>query len=202
MISALEDKLAKKKAELTINETKETIAPKVHITRDANIFAKIEQDGDRKLYYTRLVTSFYTFKVHRDCKDKFWIAFRGMPDLNEIYHLNLFSLAEGDKFKGIFYGFQKLKNGINAYYMDSNLGQRTSFRVFKVYHIEFRFKRGSVFCRMDGLHSLIQKEKVETKYCKLLFELIEQLERKVYEFYNKKLPKGGMIGKWREKNLK
>ncbi|MBW6186786.1 DUF226 domain-containing protein, partial [Pseudomonas aeruginosa] len=72
----------------------------------------------------------------------------------------------------------------------------------KVYYIEFRFKNGSIFCYIVGISYSIRKEKVDTKYCKSLIKTLLNLEKQVYEFYNKKLPYEGIITRWIEKNQK
>ncbi|WP_445436381.1 DUF226 domain-containing protein [Candidatus Borreliella tachyglossi] len=208
MISVLEDKLQQKKTELILktlnkpNDTTELKKPIKNKRKKPNIFSKIEQDGDRKLYYTKMFISLATFGVNNKERNKFYISLKNWVGLNQINSFNLFSLKEGNKFKGIFYGFKKSKGGFKINYEDYITKELKSIRTFKAYHIEFRFKTGSVFCRINELSFLIHKEKIEKKYCNTLLEVFTILEKEVYAFYNKKLPEGGIISKWREKNLK
>lgn len=66
-------------------------------------------------------------------------------------------------------------------------------------NIEFRFKKESVCCYIKGISSLLKREKINIKYYKSLAEKLLKLEKKVYEFYNKILPDGGIITRWIEK---
>lgn len=61
----------------------------------------------------------------------------------------------------------------------------------KTYCIEFKFKKRNIYCYLRKTSYLLRKEKISTNYFKLLFEIIKNLERQIYEFYNKKLPNGG-----------
>ncbi|UPA09635.1 DUF226 domain-containing protein (plasmid) [Borrelia nietonii YOR] len=165
-----------------------------------HIFAKVEENNGRKIYHTKIMNDLYTFGVHRRQSSKFFIAFRGLFNKEKINTLNLFSIKENDKFLGIYYGYRKPVQNIITRYEENGVVKAYTFS--KVYYIEFRFKKGSVFCYIKGISRLIKKEKLETQYSKFLLELMVNLENQVYEFYNKKLPDGGFINKWIEKKLK
>ncbi|WP_430644664.1 DUF226 domain-containing protein [Borrelia puertoricensis] len=47
--------------------------------------------------------------------------------------------------------------------------------VFKAYYIEFRFKKGSIFCYIQGIYYLLKSEKLKTTYCKLTLEPFKSL---------------------------
>ncbi len=56
---------------------------------------------------------------------------------------HLYSIKEGDKFIGIFYGFRKpIKKAIIKYQLNGN---RKSYGFTRAYYMEVRFKTGSVF---------------------------------------------------------
>ncbi|ACH94209.1 DUF226 domain-containing protein [Borrelia duttonii] len=167
---------------------------------DKSIFIKIEENNSRKIYHTRIVMDFYTFGVNKTQKNKFFIAFRNLFSMEKIYEFNLFPLKEDDKFLGIFYGYRKPMQKIVTRYEENGVIKSSTFS--KIYYMEFRFKRGSVFCYIKGISRLIKKEKKETQYSQFLLELIVNLEKKVYKFYGKKLLEGGLITKWIEKNQK
>ncbi len=118
----------------------------------------------------------------------------------EIQEIRLYPIRKKDKFLGIFYGYRKpIKNVFVRYTVD---GVKKVYSFSKTYYIEFRFKTGSVFCYLKGMRLLIKKEKIDTPYNKALFDKLIDLEKHVYEFYNKKYPEQGLILKWILKNLK
>lgn len=47
---------------------------------------------------------------------------------------------------------------------------------------------------------ITKKRKKQTKYYKFTLENIKNMEKTVYEFYNKKIKEEGIINKWIEKN--
>ncbi|UPA11476.1 DUF226 domain-containing protein (plasmid) [Borrelia parkeri] len=168
--------------------------------RDKPIFIKIENKNNKTLYHTKIMNDFYVFGVNKNQKHKFFIAFRGLFDREKIHEFNLFSIKGDDKFLGIYYGYRKPVQNIITRYEEN--GIMKSYTFSKVYYIEFRFKKGSVFCYLKGISRLIRKERSQTQYGQFLLGLIVNLEKEVYEFYGKKLPKGGLITKWIEKNQK
>ncbi|WP_024653099.1 DUF226 domain-containing protein [Borrelia persica] len=164
------------------------------------MFAKIEVVDNRKIYHTKIINDLYAFGVHRRQSNKFFIAFRGLFNLEKINTFNLFSLKEDDKFLGIFYGYRKPIQNIVTKYEENGIIKAYTFS--KVCYIEFRFKKGSVFCYIKGISRLLKKEKTETQYSKFLCEMLTNLESQVYEFYGKKPSKRRIITEWIEKNQK
>ncbi|AHH05550.1 Putative cytosolic protein (plasmid) [Borrelia miyamotoi FR64b] len=116
---------------------------------------------------------------------------------------HLFSIRDcNDKFLGMFYGFRRLKKPIFFKYEDDDTKVIETIPIYKAYYIEFRFKKGSVFCYIKAIHALTKKEKLEKNYAQNLLERILNLENELYKFYNKKLLKEGMVIKWMKKNQK
>ncbi|WP_434757203.1 DUF226 domain-containing protein (plasmid) [Borrelia puertoricensis] len=164
------------------------------------LFIKIEEIEGRKIYHTKIMKDLYTFDVDKNQKDKFFISLRGLFNEEKAEYFRLFPIKEGDKFLGIYYGYRKpIKNAVRKY--EEN-GITKSVAFSKVYYIEFRFKKGSVFCYLRSFIYLLKKNKVHKRYYKTLIDMLTKLEREVYKFYEKKLPEGGLITKWIEKNLK
>ncbi|UPA16735.1 DUF226 domain-containing protein (plasmid) [Borrelia coriaceae] len=164
------------------------------------IFVKIEAIDNRMLYHTKIMMDFYSFGVDRKQEHKFFIAFRELLDKSKIDWFSLFALKGGDKFLGIFYGYRKPIKNVVRRYEENGVIKTISFS--KVYYIEFRFKKGSVFCYVKGIAYLLRKEKSHKKYYNSLVQIMSNLEKQVHEFYGKKLPIGGLINKWIEKNRK
>ncbi|AHH04355.1 Putative cytosolic protein (plasmid) [Borrelia nietonii YOR] len=167
--------------------------------RNKTIFVKIEEINNRKIYHTKVMTDFYAFGINKK-KNRFFILLRKLFNRDKINEFHLFSLKDDDKFLGIYYGYRKPIKNIITRYEENGIIKTISFS--KVYYIEFRFKKGSVFCYLRGISYLLRKEKSHKKYCESLVERIINLEKQVYEFYGKKLPDGGFINKWIEKNLR
>lgn len=63
-------------------------------------------------------------------------------------------------------------------------------------------RRAVFFCYFKGLYRLLDKERMNNHYNKVLFSMFTDLEQKVYEFYGKKYPEQGLLTKWILKNLK
>ncbi|UPA11057.1 MULTISPECIES: DUF226 domain-containing protein [Borrelia] len=168
--------------------------------KSRDLFTKIEKVDNKTMYHTKIMNDFYSFGVDERQKDKFFISFRGLFNQAKITPFNLFSIKGDDKFLGIYYGYRKPIQNIVKKYEENGIVKTTSFS--KVYYIEFRFKKGSVFCYLKGISRLIRKDKLDTKYYQSLIENISKLEKEVCEFYGKKLPEGGIITKWIEKTLK
>ncbi|UPA19334.1 DUF226 domain-containing protein [Borrelia puertoricensis] len=164
-----------------------------------NIFTKIENTNNQTIYHTKILQDFYAFGIDKNNNDKFFLILRELFK-EKLCKFHLFSTKDDDKFLGIHYGYRKpIKNIVTRY--EKN-GITKTYTFSKVHYIEFRFKKGSVFCYVKGIYYFFRKEKSNTKYCKTLLAIIQRLERQVYEFYNKKLPDGGVITKWIKKNLK
>ncbi|AOW96275.1 DUF226 domain-containing protein [Borrelia miyamotoi] len=165
----------------------------------SNFFVRIDKKNNKTLYHTKIMMDFYTFGIDKNDNKKFFIILRSWSRKKK-YQFNLFSLIDDNKFLGIYYGCRKpIKNIITKY--EEN-GTTKTYGFSKAYYIEFRFKMGSVFCYIQGIYYLLKKEKFQTKYCKKLIEIIMKLEKEIYEFYDKKLPDGGIVIKWIEKKQK
>ncbi|WP_330730426.1 DUF226 domain-containing protein [Borrelia turicatae] len=164
-----------------------------------NIFTKIENINDQTIYHTKVLQDFYIFGIDKANNDKFFIIFKELFK-ERLCKFHLFSTKGDDKFLGMYYGYRKPIRNIIRRYEDNGVLKTSTFS--KVYYIEFRFKKGSIFCYIRKISYLLKKEKTNTNYFKTLFEIIQRLEREVYEFYGKKLPEGGLIEKWIQKKQK
>ncbi|WAZ72457.1 DUF226 domain-containing protein (plasmid) [Borrelia miyamotoi] len=177
-------------------KTKKTeIKEKEHKT----IFIKIENKNNRTLYHTKIMTDFYAFGINKK-KNRLFILVRKLFNREKINEFHLFPLRNDDKFLGIYYSHRKPIKNVLRRYEENGIIKTATFS--KVYYIEFRFKKGSVFCYVVGISYLLRKEKSHKKYYNSLIQTLSNLEKQVYEFYNIKLPDGGIITKWIEKNQK
>ncbi|QFP42597.1 DUF226 domain-containing protein (plasmid) [Borrelia miyamotoi] len=165
--------------------------------RDKPIFVKIENKNNRTLYHTKIMMDFYTFGISKNQQHKFFISFRKLFNREKVEFFSLFALRKDDKFLGIYYGCRKPIKNVVRRYEENGIMKASTFS--KVYYIEFRFKKGSVFCYIVGISYLLRQDKINAKYCKTLIMILTNLEKQVYEFYGKKLPDGGIITKWMEK---
>ncbi|AHH09038.1 DUF226 domain-containing protein (plasmid) [Borrelia anserina] len=181
------ENLKKKKIEIIPKEKK-------------SIFVKIENIKGRTIYHTKIMSDLYAFGGNKNHRNRFFISFRGLFNREKIEFFYLFAIKESDKFLGIYYGYRNPIKNVLTRYRDNGITKAYIFS--KAYYIEFRFKKGSVFCYLRGISYLLRKDKIETKYCRTLLEIIQKLEMEVYEFYNEKLSYGGFITKWIEKNQK
>ncbi|AHH11569.1 Putative cytosolic protein (plasmid) [Borrelia coriaceae ATCC 43381] len=145
----------------------------------------------------------FTFGNSQREKGKFFISLRGLFDNNNKNTFHLFKVKDNsDKFLGMFYGFKRIKNTILIRYKDDEKQSNETATIYKPYYIEFRFKKGSIFCYIKAIHALVKKEKFNKTYVQSLLKRIVNLEHEVYKFYEKQLPDGGIITKWIEKNQK
>ncbi|WP_346313232.1 DUF226 domain-containing protein [Borrelia miyamotoi] len=168
--------------------------------KNEKIFIKIEQNNNRMLYHTKLMMDFHVFGIDKKKRNRFFISFREFLNQEKIKSFHLFSLIDNNKFLGIYYGYRKpIKNVVKKY---KENGVMKAYTLSKAYYIEFRFKKGSVFCYIKGISRLLKKDKINTKYYDSLINTFLTLEKEVHEFYNKELPNGGIIKKWIEKNQK
>ncbi|UPA14304.1 DUF226 domain-containing protein [Borrelia turicatae] len=170
-----------------------------NVERKNNIFIQVETKNDRTLYHTKITKDFYIFGVDKSKNDKFFIILKELfKDKKCIFYL--FPLKRDDKFLGIHYGYRKPIRNIIRRYEDNGVLKTSTFS--KVYYMEFRFKKGSIFCYIKGISSLIKREKINTTYCQTLLAIIIRLEKEVYEFYDKALSEKGNIVRWIEKKQK
>ncbi|WP_330529096.1 DUF226 domain-containing protein [Borreliella valaisiana] len=183
-MSRLLEKLKQKKASIKINNTS--------IKKDT--FNKIEKIDSKKVYYTRIFKHLVNFKVTNK-EQRFRLVFQEYNN-KDYYFFNLFALEENDKFLGIKYGWDRLEKPFFLKKEDNKI-----YVIKKLYHIEFRFKKGSIKSYILSLRTLLRKkEKETTEYYQFTLNHLEKMESKVYKFYNKKLPDGGILKKWILKN--
>ncbi|WP_434246489.1 DUF226 domain-containing protein [Borreliella burgdorferi] len=186
----------------TFNKLKQLkeIETKLTFQKGKSIFIKVEKTNNKVTYHTKIMMDLFAFGTNKKQKDRFFIAFRGLMNPKKIEAFNLFPIECNDKFLGIYYGYKKpIKNVLLRYEVN---GIKKAYTFSKICYIEFRFKRGSVFCYNKGLCSLLKKEKRDTKYYKSLVEVFLNLEKKVYEFYNKKFILEGILNTWIKKKQK
>ncbi|WP_210381115.1 DUF226 domain-containing protein [Borreliella valaisiana] len=163
-------------------------------------FIKIEKENGKAMYHTKIMMDLYKFGVYEK-KHEFRMSLRALHNGERIVQeTHLYPIKEGDKFIGIFYGFRKpIKKAFVKY---ETKGIRKSYGFARAYYMEVRFKAGSVFFYFKGLYRLLDKERMNNHYNKILFSMFTDLEKQVYEFYGKKYPEQGPLTKWIIKNLK
>ncbi|AOW96399.1 DUF226 domain-containing protein [Borrelia miyamotoi] len=181
-----------------LKQKKKEIYPRNHKKEKNNIFSKVEEVNNRKIYHTKIFNDFYTFGISKNEPTKFFISLRGIFNIEDISMFHLFSLRGDDIFLGIYYGIKKLDKA----FLVRNFNKRETYTLRKCEYIEFRFKKGGVFCYLSGLHNLLKKNKVESSYYQTLLNILLELERELYAFYGKQLPEGGIIPKWIQKRQK
>ncbi|QFI15030.1 DUF226 domain-containing protein (plasmid) [Borrelia sp. CA_690] len=163
------------------------------------IFIKKEKENNKTMYHTKIMKDLHKLGIDTK-KNQCRISFQELYYQTAFQELRLYPVKEGDKFLGIFYGYRKpIKNFLVKYEVN---GIKKAYTFSKTYYIEFRFRKGSVFCYLRGLFRLLKKEKINTQYNKSLVDRFINLEKHVYEFYNKKHLGEGFIIKWILKNLK
>ncbi|WAZ72784.1 DUF226 domain-containing protein (plasmid) [Borrelia miyamotoi] len=190
------ERLKDKKSEVKVNNQKPIFVTK----KEKPLFIKVEVENNRTLYHTNIMMDLYVFGINKNQKHKFFISFRGLFNQKKVEAFNLFSIKGDDDFLGIFYGYRKPIKNVAVKYEKDGISKTYTFS--KVYYIGFKFNRGDIFCYLKGISRLLKKESSETKYYKSLINKFLNLEREVYEFYEKQLPKGGLIKKWIAKNQK
>ncbi|WP_418453667.1 DUF226 domain-containing protein [Borreliella bissettiae] len=185
-MSKLLEKLKQKKDSIRIN--------KISIKKD--IFSKIEEIDGKKIYYTKIFRHLIDFRITNK-EQRLRLVFQEFNNNNKDYYFfNLFALEENDKFLGIKYGWDRLEKPFFIKKEDNKI-----YAIKKLYHIEFRFKKGSIRSYLLSLRTLLRKNKKgNTEYYQFTLGHLEKMESKVYKFYNKKLPFGGILKKWILKN--
>ncbi|AYE36786.1 partition protein (plasmid) [Borrelia turcica IST7] len=194
-MTALLELLKQKQKELKLNKEKETSNKE---RGKKNVFSKVEEINGRKIYHTKIFNDFYTFGISKNEPTKFFISLRGIFNIEQISMFHLFSTREDDAFLGIYYGIKKLEKA----FLVKNFNKRETYTLRKCEYIEFRFKKGGVFCYLSGLHNLLKADKIESSYYQTLLNIVKELERELYAFYGKVLPEGGIIPKWIKKRQK
>ncbi len=176
-MSRLLEKLKQKKASIKISD--------ISIKKDA--FSKIEKIDGQKAYYTKIFKHLIDFRVTNK-EQRFRLVFQEFNN-KDYYFFNLFALEKNDKFLGIKYGWDRLEKPLFLKKEDNKI-----YAIKKLYHIEFRFKKGSIKSYILSLRTLLRKkEKETTEYYQFTLNHLEKMESKVYKFYNKKLPDGGIL---------
>ncbi|WP_418905014.1 DUF226 domain-containing protein [Borreliella lusitaniae] len=165
-----------------------------------NIFVKIEKKDNKSIYHTKIFLDFHAFGMKKNQNYRFFISFRKLFDRQKTEAFSLFSLKNEDKFLGISYGGRKPIKNVFRRYEENNKLKTATFS--KIHYIQFKFKKGNIFCYVVGISYLLRKDKVEKKYYKSLIKTLLTLEKEIYEFYDKKLSNGGLITKWIEKEQK
>ncbi|WP_151074480.1 DUF226 domain-containing protein [Borreliella turdi] len=165
-----------------------------------NIFVKIERRNNKNIYHTKILSDFRAFGTKRNQNHRFFISFRKLFDRNKTEAFSLFSLKNEDKFLGISYGCRKPIKNVLRKYKENNELKTATFS--KIHYIQFKFKKGSIFCYVVGISYLLRKDKTKKKYYKSLIKILLTLEKEIYEFYDKKLSNEGLITKWIEKEQK
>ncbi|WP_210369477.1 DUF226 domain-containing protein [Borreliella garinii] len=174
---------------------------KTKIKTDKNsIFVKIEKKDGKNIYHTKILLDFHAFGTKRNQKYRFFISFRKLFNRKKTETFSLFSLKNEDKFLGIRYGCRKPIKNVLRRYEENNKLKTATFS--KIHYIQFKFKKGSIFCYVVGISYLLRKDKIKKKYYKSLIKILLTLEKEIYEFYNKKLSSEGLITKWIEKEQK
>ncbi|WP_247032812.1 DUF226 domain-containing protein [Borrelia venezuelensis] len=188
-----------KKVEKAIYELKARLmAKKSELDQERKkFFKKIEEKNYKKMYHTKIFSMINNFEA-RPNKGKFWLCFRNVFDPNKYESLHLFHMRQGDKFIGIYYGFTKLPKPFIINYKENEV-KKTS-RIIKIYYIEFRFKKGSVFCYLRSLHTLLKSKNKERMFYNSLLDRTLRLEREVHQFYGKEYLEDRGILRWIKEN--
>lgn len=183
-MNRLFEKLKQKKAAIKIND----------IPTKKSTFSRVEEIDGKKVYYTKIFKHLINFKVTNK-EQRLRLVFQEFNN-KDYYFFNLFALEENDKFLGIKCGWDRLEKPFFLKKEDNKI-----YAIKKLYYIEFKFKKGSIKSYILSLRTLLRKkEKENTEYYRFTLNHLEKMETKVYKFYNKKLPDGGVLKKWILKN--
>nr|WKT13849.1 DUF226 domain-containing protein [Borrelia sp. BU AG58] len=167
--------------------------------KNNKFFKKIEEKDCKTMYHTKIYSVIHDFEAKPN-KGKFWLCFSNVFNPNQHESLHLFSVKEGDKFMGVYYGFTKLPKPLIINYEENE--ERRTVRIIKGFYIEFRFKKGSVFCYLRSLYTFLKTRNKEKVFYDSLLNKTLKLEKEVYQFYGKEYNKDKGILKWIEKNQK
>ncbi|WNZ73100.1 DUF226 domain-containing protein [Borreliella garinii] len=169
-------------------------------SEENSIFVKIEKKDNKNIYHTKILLDFHAFGIKKNQSYRFFISFRKLFDRTKTEDFSLFSLKKDDKFLGIRYGCRKPIKNVFRRYEENNKPKTATFS--KIHYIQFKFKKGSIFCYVVGISYLLRKDKIKKKYYKSLIKILLTLEKEIYKFYDKKLSNEGLITKWIEKEQK
>ncbi|WP_418456554.1 DUF226 domain-containing protein [Borreliella lusitaniae] len=159
-----------------------------------NIFNRIEEVNSRKIYYTKILKHLIGFRITNK-QERLRLTFQQFYNAEDFPFFNLFSLKEDEQFLEIRYRYDKLDKPF--FLIKEN---KKKYLITKLYYIEFAFKNGSIKAYVQSLRTLLRKNKENTKYYQFNLSHLKKMEKKVYDFYNKKLKDGGIINKWIKKN--
>ncbi|EEH00274.1 conserved hypothetical protein (plasmid) [Borreliella finlandensis] len=151
------------------------------------IFNKIEEIDSRKIYCTKIFKHLIGFKITNKGK-RLRLTFQKFNNNEDFLFFNLFPLKEVDKFLEIKYRHDRLDKPFFLKKENNKI-----YAIKKLYYIEFVFKHGSIKAYVQSLRTLLRKSKENTEYYQFNLSHLKKLERKVYEFYNKKLKDEGVI---------
>ncbi|WP_151073859.1 DUF226 domain-containing protein [Borreliella turdi] len=158
------------------------------------IFNRIEEVNNRKIYYTKIFKHLIGFRI-TNRGERLRLTFQKFNNAKDFLFFNLFPLKEDDKFLEIRYRHDKLDK---PFFLKKE--NNKTYVIKKLYYIEFAFKNGSIKAYVQSLRTLLRKNKENTEYYQFNLSHLKKMEKKVYEFYNKKLKDGGVINKWIKKN--
>ncbi|ACH93951.1 DUF226 domain-containing protein [Borrelia duttonii] len=164
-----------------------------------NFFKRIEDKNYKKMYHTKIFSMINNFEAKPN-KGKFWLCFRNVFDPTKYESLHLFHMRQGDRFIGIYYGFARLPKPFIVHYKENEV-KKTS-KIIKIYYIEFRFKKGSVFCYLRSLCTLLQSKNKEKNFYNSLLSRTLKLEKEVHRFYGKEYFEDKGVLKWIKENQK
>ncbi|AZA27461.1 MULTISPECIES: DUF226 domain-containing protein [Borreliella] len=158
------------------------------------IFNRIEEVNSRRIYYTKIFKHLIGFRITNK-GERLRLTFQKFNNAEDFLFLNLFPLKEDDKFLEIRYKHDKLDK---PFFLKKE--NNKTYAIKKLYYIEFAFKSGSIKAYVQSLRTLLRKNKENTEYYQFNLSHLKKMEKKVYEFYNKKLKDEGVINKWIKKN--
>ncbi|ACN53209.1 DUF226 domain-containing protein (plasmid) [Borreliella spielmanii] len=158
------------------------------------IFNRIEEVDARKIYYTKIFKHLVDFRITNK-GEKLRLTFQKFNNTEDFLFFNLFPLKEEDKFLEIRYRYDRLDK---PFFLKKE--NNKTYAIKKLYYIEFTFKNGSIRAYVQSLRTLLRKNKENTEYYQFNLLHLKKMEKKVYEFYNKKLRDGGVIKRWIKKN--
>ncbi|WP_419261146.1 DUF226 domain-containing protein [Borreliella afzelii] len=157
------------------------------------IFNRIEEVNSRRIYYTKIFKHLIGFRITNK-GERLRLTFQKFNNAEDFLFLNLFPLKEDDKFLEIRYRHDKLDK---PFFLKKE--NNKTYAIKKLYYIEFAFKKGSIKAYVQSLRTLLRKNKENTEYYQFNLSHLKKMEKKVYEFYNKKLKDEGVINKWIKK---
>ncbi|MCD2332632.1 DUF226 domain-containing protein [Borreliella americana] len=177
-----------------MNSLFEKLKNKKNSIEKTTLFNKIEEVDTRKIYYTKVFKHLVDFRI-TNRGERLRLTFQKFNNTEDFLFFNLFPLKENDKFLEIRYGYDRLDK---PFFLKKE--NNKTYAIKKLYYIEFAFKNGSIKSYVQSLRTLLRKNKENTEYYQFNLSHLKKMEKKVYEFYNKKLKYEGVINKWIKKN--